>query len=53
MKHPDPKSHMIVSLIKSGVRIGACIVAVIDGSVVTLAIGLAIAEAIGIYEELV
>lgn len=53
MKHPDPKKHQYVSFVKSGVRIAACICAIISGGVLGLAIGLLIAELIGVYEELV
>lgn len=53
MEHPDPKKHQIISFIKSGVRIAACVCALASGHVYGLALGLAIAEVIGIYEELV
>ena len=57
MKHPDPKKHLIVSLVKSAVRIGGCIAAMVTGdaqhAVFVLAAALAVAEAIGVYEELV
>ena len=52
MKHPDPKKHQTISFIKSGIRIIACF-AGIGGSVALLAAGLLIAEAVGVYEELV
>lgn len=51
-KHPDPKKHQLISFFKSGLRIGACLGA-LGGSVVFLAIGLLLAEIVGVYEELV
>lgn len=53
MKHPDPKAHLLISVVKSVVRIVACIGAVASGSLAVLAIGLALAEVVGILEELV
>lgn len=57
MKHPDPKMHLVVSLVKSAVRIGGCVLAMMSvdaqHAVFVLAAALALAEAIGIYEELV
>ena len=52
VKHPDAKKHRDLSFIKSGIRIGACLGA-LTGSVVFLAIGLVVAEIVGVYEELV
>lgn len=52
VKHPDAKKHRDLSFIKSGIRIGACLGA-LTGSVVFLAIGLLVAEIVGVYEELV
>lgn len=52
MNHPDPKKHQLISFVKSGVRILACIGG-LAGSLVFLAVGLLAAEIIGIYEELV
>jgi hypothetical protein len=50
----DPgKGHFYVSLIKSGVRLAGCLVTAYTGSVITLAIFFAIAEFIGIAEEIV
>jgi len=53
---PEPKDpskkHFYLSLIKSGVRLGGCLWAAATGSVVALALFLAIAEFIGIAEEL-
>ena len=53
MNHPDPKKHQYVSFIKSGIRIGGCIAALIMVSVLPLAIAFLVAELVGIYEELV
>ena len=50
----DPgKGHFYVSLVKSAVRIIGCVVAAYTGSVILLAVSLAVAELIGIVEELV
>jgi len=50
-KIPDPKSHQIISFIKSGVRILGYVFLPID--LVTSAIILILSEVLGIYEELV
>ena len=50
-KLPDPKLHQIVSFIKSGIRIVACVT--FPFSIIGGAILLGLAEIIGIYEELV
>jgi len=52
MKHPDPKLHLQLSLVKSGVRIlgGG---ALIFGSLWYCGLALIVAELIGIAEELV
>jgi hypothetical protein len=52
MNHPDPKKHRDLSFIKSAIRIVACMCGFF-GSVTLLAIGLMVAEGVGIYEELV
>ena len=52
MKHPDPKLHLQLSLVKSGVRILAG-GALLFGSLWYCGICLIVAEAIGIAEELV
>ena len=52
MKQPDPKKHQIISFVKSIVRIIAC-VAGVTGYLQAAFIGLAFAEVIGVYEELV
>ena len=50
----DPgMGHFYVSLIKSGLRLIGCLVAVYTGSIVLLALALAAAEILGIAEELV
>tara|TARA_R100001591_G_C4268496_1_gene161781 strand:+ start:149 stop:409 length:261 start_codon:yes stop_codon:yes gene_type:complete len=51
-EYPDAKLHQIVSFIKSGIRIAACIAGVM-GFVWIGFLGLAIAEIVGIIEELV
>ena len=50
--HPDAKKHKIISLIKSGIRIVAC-VALAYYEIQLAAILLALAELLGIAEELV
>lgn len=52
MKHPDPKKHQQISFAKSAIRIVACVCGLF-GSVTLLALGLMLAEGVGIYEELV
>jgi hypothetical protein len=51
-KHPDPKKHLYVSLVKSVVRIGAggCL---IMGNLFFAGFLLIFAEALGVVEELV
>jgi len=53
---PEPvdvsKKHFYLSLVKSAVRLGGCLWAAYTGSVVALALFFAIAEFIGIWEEL-
>lgn len=49
---PDPKKHQVISFVKSGFRIGAC-VALAYYELQLAAILLAIAELLGIGEELV
>lgn len=49
----DPgKMHFYLSMVKSVVRLGGCLAAAYTGSVVTLALFFAVAEFIGIWEEL-
>ena len=52
MNHPDAKKHQLISFVKSAIRIVACIGGAL-GSVGFLAVGLLIAEIVGVYEELV
>jgi hypothetical protein len=52
MKHPDPKLHQWISFIKSSMRIVACLSGV-SGYIVFAFAGLALAEVVGIWEELV
>jgi len=50
----DPgKGHFYVSLIKSGLRLAGCLVTAYTGSIIALALFFAIAELLGIAEELV
>jgi hypothetical protein len=51
--HPDPRKHQLISFVKSGIRVGGCILGVATGSVVALAFSLLVAELVGVYEELV
>mgnify|MGYP001192066321 FL=1 len=46
------KKHFYISLVKSGVRIAGCVVALATGSWGWLALGLLVAEVLGIAEEL-
>ena len=49
----DPSTkHFWVSMIKSGVRIAGCLIALLTGSVVWLAGAFLVAEILGIAEEL-
>ena len=52
MKQPDPRLHQAISFVKSGFRLGACF-ALAYYEFQLAAILLAIAEALGIGEELV
>lgn len=51
-KHPDAKKHKTISLVKSAIRITACI-ALAYYEIQLAAILLAVAELLGIAEELV
>ena len=51
-KLPNPKLHQIVSFIKSGIRIAACVAAVF-GYFEAGFTGLLLAELVGVYEEMV
>ena len=49
----DPsKKHFYISLVKSAKRIAGCVVALATGSWGWLAVGLLVAEILGIVEEL-
>lgn len=50
MNHPDPKKHQTISFIKSAVRIISYTVLPINLTVA--AIGLVLAEALGVIEEM-
>ena len=53
MEPVDPsKKHFYISLVKSGLRLAGCLFAAYTGSVVALALFFAIAEFLGIAEEL-
>lgn len=49
----NSKGHLIVSLLKSGIRIISGIVSLYNLSIAPLAAGIVIAEILGIVEELV
>lgn len=49
----NSKGHLAFSIIKSVVRIIACTTAVMTQSLTVLAVGLGLAEVLGIVEELV
>lgn len=46
-------NHFIVSCIKSIIRIASCIITLVMGSIVPLAIGFIAAEVLGVLEEIV
>jgi len=54
MKTPDPKKHLIISLIKSGFRVWAGIVLLLNNNMAIPVAGMLIiiAETLGIAEEL-
>ena len=52
MKQPDPKLHQQISFAKSGIRIIACVLGILGIPILTFG-GLALAEVVGIWEELV
>ncbi len=45
--------HFLISLVKSLLRIGACVWTGLTGNIVVLAVGFGIAEILGILEEIV
>lgn len=53
MNHPDPKKHQLISFVKSAIRIGGCVGALVASSLPCLAAALLLAELVGVYEELV
>lgn len=58
MEHPDPKNHLNVSLAKSGIRILGCVGAIMLSNtpplaIIVLSVSLAVAEVLGVIEELV
>ena len=58
MDHPDARKHLLVSLVKSSIRISGSIVALLvysnpQAAVLILAAAYGIAEIVGVYEELV
>lgn len=52
MKAPDVNKHFIISIVKSSIRILACVIAVICNNWKIIALGLIIAEGLGVLEEL-
>lgn len=52
MKHPDPKKHLIISVIKSSIRIAAGTALILNAGMLA-GILIIIAEGLGIAEELV
>ena len=60
MNHPDAKKHQLISFVKSGIRILSSLLAVGAAwdnhgqqALIILAVGIGVAELIGIWEELV
>lgn len=58
MDHPDARKHLLVSLVKSSIRIAGSVVALIaysnpQAAVMILAVTYGVAEIVGVYEELV
>lgn len=49
----NSKGHLTISFIKSGVRIVSAIISVGSRNILPLAVGLIVAEGLGIAEELV
>jgi hypothetical protein len=50
-KESKSNSHFWISIVKSGIRIGACFF-LFQGDIKTAAIGLGLAEVLGIAEEI-
>ena len=51
-KMPNPRLHQIVSFIKSGIRVAACVIGVWGWYEMGF-LGLLLAEVVGVYEEMV
>ncbi len=49
----NSKGHLIISLVKSGVRVMGGIVTLVTRSIIPLAVGVMVAEIGGVLEELV
>ena len=49
----NSKGHLLISIAKSALRIGACCLSLSSGSPFPLAMGFLVAEVLGIAEELV
>lgn len=49
----NSKGHLFISLWKSAIRIIGGIVALVNGSIIPLAVGIIVAEVGGVLEELV
>ena len=49
----NSKGHLFISLAKSIIRIGSCVITLCNHSVVPIAVGFLGAEVLGIAEELV
>lgn len=46
------KWHLIISVLKSAIRILSCVYLIVTGSVLAFAVGFLIAEVLGILEEI-
>lgn len=49
----NSKGHLIISLVKSGVRVTGGIITLVTGSIIPIAVGVMVAEIGGVLEELV
>ena len=49
----NSKGHLIISILKSSIRIGFTIAAIVHQQWQPMAVGLGVAEVLGIFEELV
>lgn len=49
----NSKGHLIISILKSAFRILSCVLSIVFKDFVPMAIGFAVAEILGILEELV